>query len=127
MRTRPARQVDAKCGAGVYKVSCRECDQVYIVKAERDFKVRVGEHKSAVTRTRDGEERSLPARERKTRFAHYIGKIFNYLSFGLRNKPLGCRVNSNLENPRFNNTHGVVSIDSMSSTNIPNSFPQFKD
>ena len=45
---RTPRTLSDTSGAVVYRIPCRECDEVYIGQTGRDFKVRLGEHKTAV-------------------------------------------------------------------------------
>ena len=124
MRTRPARQVDAKSGAGVYKIPCRECDQVYIGETGRDFKIRLGEHKSAVTH---GTEKNAVFQHVKRR-NHAIDWNNSAVIYHSDLESNRLVVESTLikEKSTFNNTEGVLSIDSMSSAVILDSFPQLR-
>ena len=76
----------------MYKILCRECNQVYIGETGRDFKARLGEHKSAATHGL--EKSSLPARK-KQELRKSFEQLFNYLSFGPQTKPLSRGVSSN--------------------------------
>ena len=49
---RPPRGLSVITGAGIYKIPCRECTEVFKGETRRDFKVRLGNHKTAVARNK---------------------------------------------------------------------------
>ena len=120
VRTRPPRKLDSTNGAGVYKIPCLECDKSYIGQTGRDFRVRLGEHKSAVSH---GLERSAVYQHvKKNHPMDWKNAAMLYHSENERNH-LVIESAYIKKNSTFNNTHGVVSINSLSSDILLGNIP----
>ena len=85
VKSKRARQVDVNIGAGVYLISCREGNLVYIGETGCDFEVKLGKYKSAVTHWGRDE---CSFQHLNTKKCAISWKKFKCLSFGRETKPL---------------------------------------
>ena len=122
VRTRPPRKLDSTNGAGVYKIPCLECDKSYIGQTGRDFRVRLSEHKSAISH---GQEKSAVYQhvKNKNHPMDWKNAAILYHSDNERNR-LVIESAYIKKNSTFNNTQGIVSFDSLSSDIILSNIPQ---
>ena len=120
IKARPPRTFSDTSGA--YRIRCKVCKEVYIGQTGRDFQVRLGEHKTAVSH---GLERSSVFQHvYEHNYAIDWGRLVNvYNSEHPQNRLV---VESALikENATFNNTQGVVAYDKLSSDFMLRSLPQ---